>query len=165
MVARWKENGRLASRGGYAMRRNLSGPARAELLSGLAAGLLGLLTWGVALFAPLGISVSGSCDSNGACTEVYGHFSLFQSGIEPMTWVFLAILAASFVLVGISAAQHSRSGHSLWRVPLWVATVLILTFVLVAGLSIGLFFAPAGLLALLAACLSVGTQTAEPAQG
>lgn len=150
------------------MRRNLSGPHRAEMLSGLAAGLIGLLALGIVLFAPLGTYASGgeTCTADGRCTplpEVRGHMSLFQEGIEPMAWFFLAVLAASLVVVAVSAALHSSSGNILWRVPLWAATMLILLFMLVA-VSIGLFLVPAGLLALLAACLSLGTGAADPAQ-
>jgi hypothetical protein len=147
------------------MRRSMSGSQRAEVLSGLAACLVGLLALGVVLFAPLASYASSTTTPDGSTwTFVRRTESLVQSGIQSETWFYLAILVVCLMMVAVSAALHSRSGKGFWRVPLWVATMLILAFVILASPSIGLFLAPAGLLALVAACLSLGTGPAVAAQ-
>jgi hypothetical protein len=137
------------------MRGSMSGYQWAELLSGLAACLLGLLTLGIVLFAPLGSFASTTCSSDGRCTESQGTESLARSGIQPITWLFLALLVACLIIVALSAAVHSRRRTAGRRVLLWIATALIFVFVILASPSIGLFLAPTWLLALGAACLSL----------
>jgi hypothetical protein len=143
------------------MRGTMSGYQWAELLSGLAACLLGLLTLGIVLFAPLGSFASTTCSSDGRCTEVQGTESLAQSGIQPSAWPFLALLVVCLIVVAVSAALHSRWRRSGWRVLLWIATALIFAFVILASPSIGLFLAPAWLLALGAACLSLSSPSVD----
>ena len=139
------------------MQRTMSGYQWAEMLSGLAACFVGLLTLAIILFAPLGGFASTTCSSDGSCTSVQGTESLAQSGIQQITWLFLAVLVVCLLVVAISAALHSRSGKAIWRVPLWSATLLIFVFVILASPSIGIFLAPAWLLALGAAVLSLSS--------
>ncbi|HEY7350662.1 MAG TPA: hypothetical protein VH599_20295 [Ktedonobacterales bacterium] len=151
------------------MRRGIGGLQWIELLSGLAACLVGLLALGYALFAPLASYTSGSdtCTSDGVCTrgpDVHGRISLAQSGLSSEARFFLSVLVVCLIVVAISAVAHSLSGKPDWRAWLWVSTIIILIFVVLGALSIGPFIAPAGLLALVAACFSLGARPTTPAR-
>ena len=139
----------------------------AELLSGLAACIVGLLALGLVFFAPLTSYASNTCSSDGTCTQVQGHISLAQTlwaqpGGEWIAYSYLAGVIICLIIVALSAALHSRGGKMLWCVVLWVATVLLFGLMILGAPSIGLFLAPAWLLALGAACLSLSMPPLMP---
>ncbi len=122
---------------------------------------------GYFLFAPLYNYTVGpvtSCTQNGICGSTpgtQGTASLVQTGISPEAQFSLSILVLCLVGVAVGATLHSRSGASAWRSLLWIATILLLGFVVLGMLTIGLFIAPAALLALVAACASLRAHRPE----
>jgi hypothetical protein len=137
----------------------MPGPRRIERGCGLAAGILGLVALGVALFAPLA-TVTTSCmitvSSSGAVTTDCStagtkHISIVQNQGFPS--LLPVVLLFSTILIGIAlfAVMHSRSGARVFLVLLWVFTALLLVASFIAILSIGVVFLPSVLLALVAA--------------
>jgi len=126
---------------------------RVVVISGGAAGALGLLVLGVALVAPLG-TMSGCTTSlapDGVTRTVCSttHVSIAQ--IQGLVNLLPAIILFAAPLIGIAvfAVRHSVGRGSL--VPLWISVAVLCVAMVLAILSIGIFFAPSVLLALLAA--------------
>ncbi len=126
---------------------------RIEAISGIAAGALGLLALGVALFAPLGtqsgcttsLAPDGSTQTDCSTTSV----SIVQ--VQGLVSLLPAILlfAAPLISIAILALLHSLGRGSL--ILLWISVGVLCVAMFLAVLSIGIFFAPSALLALLAA--------------
>lgn len=152
------------------MRRHLSRLQRVELITGLVASVLGVLALGFLLFGPT-ISYATSsvttCNSTGVCTTTapgtQGTTSLVQSGISSTALFFLSLLLLCLLGIGISAWLHSTQRQVAWLVLLWVASVLTLAITILGILSIGIFIAPAALLALIAAGIGTGVQVQQHA--
>lgn len=137
-----------------------------EVLGGVAASLLGLAASVYLLTAPnQGMSGSTSCNAQGVCQEIItGSPSPLLA--DPVGTLLTAILPLAFFgLLAFSFVRHSRTGAPIWRAWLWGMSLLLAVFSILGMLSIGLFFLPSALLALLAAiCSSFGpTHAAEPA--
>jgi hypothetical protein len=126
---------------------------RIEAISGVAAGALGLVALGVALFAPLGtqsgcttsLAPDGSTQTDCSTTSV----SILQ--IQGLVSLLPAIILFAAPLIGIAvfALLHSLGRGSL--ILLWISVAVLCVAIFLAILSIGIFFAPSALLALLAA--------------
>jgi len=126
---------------------------RLEVISGGAAGALGLLALGVALVAPLG-TMSGCTTSlapDGVTRTVCSTTSVSIAQIQGLVNLLPAIILFAAPLIGIAvfAVRHSVGRGSL--VPLWISVAVLCVAMVLAILSIGIFFAPSALLALLAA--------------
>jgi hypothetical protein len=129
---------------------------RLEVISGVAAGALGFLALGVALFAPLG-TMSGcmtSLSPDGVtrtdCSTT--HVSIAQ--IQGLVSLLPAIILIAAPPIGIAVFAVFAVRHSVGRgslVPLWISVAVLYMAMFLAILSIGIFFAPSALLALLAA--------------
>jgi hypothetical protein len=126
---------------------------RLEVISGVAAGALGLLALGVALFAPLG-TVSGcttSLSPDGVtrtdCSTTHVSIAQIQGLVSLLPAIIL--IAAPPIGIAVFAVRHSVGRGSL--VPLWISVAVLYMAMFLAILSIGIFFAPSALLALLAA--------------
>lgn len=122
---------------------------RLELISGVLAGVLGLAALGVALFAPLGtrcVTTTTSPNASG-CSPV----SLVQmQSLDSLSFAILLFGGLSLAILLITLA-HSLTRSLPLFILLWVFTGLLWFATLLGALSIGLFFVPADILALVAA--------------
>jgi hypothetical protein len=126
---------------------------RLEVISGVAAGALGFLALGVALLAPLG-TMSGcmtSLSPDGVtrtdCSTTHVSIAQIQGLVSLLPAIIL--IAAPPIGIAVFAVRHSVGRGSL--VPLWISVAVLYMAMFLAILSIGIFFAPSALLALLAA--------------
>jgi hypothetical protein len=136
-----------------------------EVIGGVAAGLLGLAASAYLLTAPnQGMSGSSSCDAQGVCRAIFTG-SPGPLVADPVGTLFLAIPPlALFGLLALSAVRHSRTREPVWRAWMWGISLALVAFSLLGALSIGLFFLPSALLALLAAVSSFGPARAAHAR-
>jgi hypothetical protein len=126
---------------------------RIEAVCGVAAGALGLVALGVALFAPLGtmsgcvtsLSPDGATRTDCSTTSV----SIVQAQGLVSLLPAIILFAAPVIGIAVFAVRHSVGRGSL--VPLWIGVAVLYVAMVLAILSIGIFFAPSALLALLAA--------------
>lgn len=121
---------------------------RLELLGGVLGGALGFAALGFALFAPLGEQCGGSSTlgSQSTCTSI----SLAQAqGLASLSFAITLFGGLSLGVV-IFAVCHSLLKHPTLLILLWLCTALLCFATLLAVLSIGVFFVPADILALLA---------------
>jgi hypothetical protein len=133
------------------MRRGL------EAICGIVAGGLGLVTLVYVLFFLPAYAGSGStCDSTGHCVD-------YQLSNQTVAQVNGAATLAPTIVVGVLLFVAIFAG-ALWdglrdelpaKVLLWTATVLFTVGIFLAILSIGLFFTPVWLLAIMASILAL----------
>lgn len=121
---------------------------RLELFGGVLGGALGLAALSFALFAPLGEQCSGSSTLGGqsTCTSI----SLAQAqGLANLSFA-ISLFGGLSLGVAILAVCHSFLKRPMLLILLWLCTGLLCFVTLLAVLSIGVFFVPADILALLA---------------
>jgi hypothetical protein len=135
-----------------------------EVIGGVAAGLLGLAASAYLLTVPNQGMSGSSCDAQGVCQAIFtGSPSPLVA--DPVGTLFLAIPPlALFGLLALSAVRHSRTREPVWRAWMWGISLALVAFSLLGALSIGLFFLPSALLALLAAVSSFGPARAAHAR-
>ena len=139
-------------------------PQWIERLTGLAAGLLGLLALGFVLFGPLYSTSSESCTGgpNGStCSPTtYGSATFFEvnHSIQPITISYLSFLAVLFVSIAFLATWHSHSGGSVLRASLWVLTGFLALSTCLGMASVGVFFLPGLVLAVIASAAAANQQ-------
>lgn len=135
---------------------------RLELLGGVLGGALGLAALGFALFAPLGeqCSNSSTLDNQSTCTAI----SLAQAqGLASLSFA-ITLFGGLSLGVAIFAVCHSVLRRPMLLILLWVCTALLCFATLLAMLSIGVFFVPADISALLASITgTIASQQAVPA--
>jgi hypothetical protein len=126
---------------------------RIEAICGVAAGALGVITLGAVLFAPLGtqsrcssaLSPDGVTQTDCSTTSM----SIVQAqGLEILLPAII-LFAAPLIGIAVFALLHSLGRGGL--VLLWISVAALCVAMVLAILSIGIFFAPSALLALLAA--------------
>jgi hypothetical protein len=129
-----------------------------ERLSGLASGIVGLLTLAFLLFGP----TSHYTKSVTTCTSVPNGVSCTSTGLDhvttgairidlfPLSIFLLSVVALLFVVLAVSATLHSRSSNTLWQACLWAATGLLVILVLLTLHTLSLALAPALVLAVVA---------------
>lgn len=131
---------------------------RLEIVSGVLAGLAGIVGISVFLFAPIGgtnsNSGSGFCDVLGHCartssTATHHAQTGIQTGLGSATLVLLVVLVVSLTGVVVGAYLHGRSRLAFGR-PILVASTALLTGGAVASDYAGLFVLPAVVLAVVA---------------
>lgn len=135
---------------------------RVELILGVLTAVLGLATLAFALGAPLGTSTR-SCTTSQTigqppqvdCSQAgTWQVSLIQTqgllSLLPAILIFSSILLA---ILGFSLT-HRRSGSRASLTFLWIFTALLWVMMVLAGFSIGLFFFPTAVLALVTAILA-----------
>jgi hypothetical protein len=105
---------------------------------GLAAGVLGLGGWILALSVALGIS-----------------------SLSPRTAIFFMAMLLAICGVAIGAYQYSDRGRPIWRSLLVVATLLLVLGTVLSGFSVGYLFLPAAFLALAATVFTFLGQAAR----
>ncbi len=137
-----------------------------ELLSGLAAGIVGLAIIAFAMFG-LVYSTASSVQSNcmysqagTTCTgSVYGTASLVQvnGGIPPLALLYFSALAVLLLGLIASTLLHWRLGSHLWRKRLWIMAGL-LARVALAGFDLFVLMVPSVFLALVAALAALNNR-------
>jgi hypothetical protein len=129
-----------------------------ERLSGVAGGLVGLLTLAFLLFGPASHYTKGAetCTSapNGiSCTSTgLDHVTTgaIQIDLFPLSIFLLSMVALLFVALAVSAALHSHSGNTFWQACLWASTGSLVLVVLLTLSALPLALTPALLLAVVA---------------
>jgi hypothetical protein len=135
---------------------------RVELIAGVLGGALGLLALGTALFAPLGMQCVDSTTPGGES----GCFPVSLVQVEGLADLSFAITLFGLLSVGIAlfTLWHVLTHSVAALVLLWVCTVLLYFATLLGALSIGLFFLPADVLALIASIAGTVAPRRRPAQ-
>lgn len=135
---------------------------RLELFGGVLGGALGLAALGFALFAPLGeqCSNSSTLGNQSTCTAI----SLAQAqGLASLSFA-ITLFGGLSLGVAIFAVCHSLLKRPMLLILLWLCTALLCFATLLAMLSIGVFFVPADILALLASITgTLASQQPAPA--
>ena len=140
-----------------------------EVLSGVAAGFLGLENLGITIFAPLSTESTGggtSC-SAGVCTtvEVESKVNSLETGFIPPEGLFIAVLLFLCLLgIALSAVLDWHTAGAGWSRFLWLSILLLFGFIAWTALNTYAFFVgavllPALVLALVAACTSLVKDT------
>lgn len=130
---------------------------RIEKLSSIAAGLIGAAMLLFALYGPTGTTESTEVHSDGTTVTTRDTTSLFESqDVSLVLILFVTILALSLFGVAFGAHTHAASGSGEGFTLLWVSTIALAGGTLLSMFSIGLFFVPSLLLAIVA-CVA-GTQ-------
>lgn len=132
---------------------------RIERLAGIAAGLSGAAMLVFALYGPTGSSTSTEVRSDGTTVTSSGTSSLVASqDLSLVLLVFLALIALALFGVAFGAHMHADSGTTEAYGLLWISTIMLGCGALLSIFSIGLFFVPAVLLALVA-CIAGSART------
>lgn len=121
-----------------------------EPLSGLAGGLVGLLTLAWLLFGPASHFVRSvtTCFSipNGVSCASTGLDHITTGGIQidlfPLSIALLGLVALLFVAVAVCAIVHSHNSAPLWQACLWACTGLLVIVVLLTLTNLALVLAP-----------------------
>lgn len=129
---------------------------RAELVLGLASGVMTVTGWVYALFGQTGRWESTEMSSDGGVISTQsGATSLWGSqDLHPITLMFLLLLLLCAFGVMAGAYFHGRHGLPSGLALLWISTVLLLGGATVSLLSVGLLLMPGALLALAAAVVA-----------
>jgi hypothetical protein len=133
------------------MRRGL------EAICGIVAGGLGLVTLVYVLFFLPAYAGSGStCDSTGHCVDYkLPNTTIAENqGVASLVPV-IVVGVLLFVAIFAGALWDGLRDELPAKVLLWTATVLLTVGIFLAILSIGLFFMPAWLLAIMASILAL----------
>jgi hypothetical protein len=135
----------------------MNGLRRAALICGVLAGVLGLVTLGIALFAPLGTSAGTRCIGEGMqnCTSYTTHTSVVQNQGLGSVLGLLIISVFIFAAILIGALLEARNPSGGGRLLVWWGTALLTIGVVIAAASIGLLFLPAWGLAVASSVLSL----------
>jgi hypothetical protein len=139
---------------------------RLEMTSGLLTGIAGLFGLGYALYGPTStMSESQTTAGSATVTTITRSATLAEQGLLPVTMLFLtaALLCAVGVVVG--AYLHVRHGDPVGLALLCVATALLWGETILGAASIGVFLAPAALLALSTASVGVVAGSRRAAGG
>lgn len=121
-----------------------------ELIAGLAGAALGLISWTYILFGPM--YSYARADTEGRISG--GTTNLVMLGLQPITVVFLALMLLSLIGTGLGAYLHSQRDSVAGQVFLWESAAVLLIGAVAGLASVGVFFFPSVLLALVAAVAS-----------
>ena len=102
---------------------------RVELISGLVAGVVGGIGW------ILGLLVALSSNA--------------PEGLGPRATIFFVVMLLCIVGVTSGACMHNQRGAPGGLALLWVCTILLIIGTIISGFTVGIFFLPAALLALI----------------
>ncbi|HEX5416413.1 MAG TPA: hypothetical protein VFZ25_12160 [Chloroflexota bacterium] len=116
---------------------------RIGLLVGILAGVTGGIGWIVALLVAL--------SANG------------PEGVGPRTLTFFAIMLLAIVGVTTGAYLQSQRAAPGRLVLLWICTILLIVGTVISGFSVGVFFLPAAILALIASVMASFARPTTPA--
>jgi hypothetical protein len=128
-----------------------------ELVCGALGGILGLAALAVGLFAPLGTECTDISDPTGpgACV----HVSAVQFQGLASLWFAITLFGGLSLSIILFAVWHSLARSLPALMLLWVCTVLLCVSAALTLSLLGVFFVPAGVLAIIAS--AVGTTEAQ----
>jgi hypothetical protein len=138
----------------------MSGARRVEVGAAVACLVLAVLAALFTLFGPTitvstqsstSVSAGAGEDAPDQVVSTTEHWSLYDDGIEPAAGVYIGLMLALAVGIAVLAAAHGRAHVTRAAAPLWAVAGAMLALALIAGFSIGLFFFPAALAAIIAA--------------
>jgi hypothetical protein len=135
---------------------------RAELIAAALCVMLGVLAAAYALFRPtITVAIERATaderftgiDAIPPDTVIITNTrrSMFEGGVEPSAAVYLALMTALPAGIAALAFAHGRWPATRSAAPLWGAAVALTLLSLIAGFSIGPFFLPAALAAVVSA--------------
>jgi hypothetical protein len=132
------------------MRRGL------EAICGIVAGGLGLVTLVYVLFfLPAYTGRGTTCDSSGHCADHQLPETVAQVNGAATLVPIIIVGVLLFVAIFAGALWDGLRDELPAKVLLWTATVLLTVVIFLAILSIGMFFTPAWLLAIMASILAL----------
>lgn len=123
---------------------------RVEVLAGVTAGALGIVGWLYALFGPVYTSSEGS------------HASVVQMSLNLTSATFFVVMLLSIIGVVVGAYLHGKQRWAAGLIVLWFSTALFLVGTVLSGFSVGLFFLPATLAALIASVVGTRSRMGAP---
>ncbi|HUG16812.1 MAG TPA: hypothetical protein VMM78_17530 [Thermomicrobiales bacterium] len=124
---------------------------RIEMLSGLAAGLIGVATLLFTLYGPTGRIESAETRPDGTIVTSSGATSMLESqSFSVVLILFLTVMTVSLFGVAFGSWTHATSGSAAGFTLLWLSTIALAGGAMLSLLSIGLFFMPSVLLAIIA---------------
>jgi hypothetical protein len=133
---------------------------RIELIAAAACVALAILGTAYALFGPtVSVSTQSSVAAQPAgdppvpetVVVTEEDRSMYDDGVEPAAALYLALMLVLAAGVAALAFAHGRSWVTRSATPLWAAAASTTLLALLAGFSIGLFFLPVALAAIVAA--------------
>lgn len=116
---------------------------RVEWIVGLVAGVAGVVGWILALLVALSINT--------------------PEGLGPRTIAFFVVMLGCIGGVTTGAYLHGRRGALGGLALLWVCTILVIVGTIISGFTVGIFFLPAAILALVASVAGSFSQPVAPA--
>ena len=122
-----------------------------EVLTGLTAGLFGIVGLALATYGPILHQQSSPPLLAYYIGDVKWLPSLAGSGLSPFTIVFLVVMSLCSVGIGTGAYQHSRHRIRAGLVLLWLCSVIFLVGMAICDLTIVVFVLPSAPLALASA--------------
>ena len=120
-----------------------------EFVCGPLCGILGLLALVVAFFGP-GISYQRGT-SSGATFSGVSSYAQVNGDVLP----YFVLFGLPLVGVALGATLHTQRGSSAGQILLWVSTAILMLLVGLTILSIGLFFLPSLVLALITSGVAI----------
>jgi hypothetical protein len=128
---------------------------RIELITGLGAGLLGLLGLAYTLFGPTYSYQEATLNSDGMTSVTSGTASLLETqGLQPITMIVLVVLGLLVASVAVGGYLHSQRGLNAGRLLLGVSTALLGFSIVMTGWGFGLTLLPSWGFALVAAMMA-----------
>jgi hypothetical protein len=128
---------------------------RYELISGLGAGIIGILALAYALFGPSYSFERIELRADGTTSTTSGRASLLETqSLQPATVIVFVVLALLIVGVAAGAYLHARQGFNGGRWLLGISTAILGLGMIITGFSIGPLLFPSFLLALIATALA-----------
>jgi len=139
-----------------------------EVAAAALAAAFGAISVAVTLFAPtvstmsatapaVSVASDGSIITAGPGVVTSETVSLYEDGVESALIVALVAVALMLAWLVAAAYLHGRAGVFVTSAPVWAPALLLCAFVFVTGFSIGLFFFPSALFALIAAIAATRT--------
>jgi hypothetical protein len=128
---------------------------RIELISGLGAGLMGLLGLAYALCGPTYSYQTATLSSDGTTSVTSGTASLLEAqSLQPITLIVLVGLGLMVVSITVGSYLHSRRGLNAGRLLLGISTALLGFSIVMTGWGFGPMLLPSWGFALVAALMA-----------
>lgn len=139
---------------------------RLEMTGGLLTGIAGLVGLAYALYGPTSTMVeSQTTAGSAAVTTTARSATLAEQGVQPAGLLFMTVALVCTVAVMAGAYLHVRHDDSVGLAVVCVAAALLLGETILGAASIGVFLAPAALLALSTASVAVVAGSRRRAAG
>ena len=118
--------------------------------AGVTTAIVGVLTIPFALFVPFGVYTRHSSAPGEAGETTHRLESMWSMGVEPIQWIWLAVIAGMALIIGVSSLVP-QSGYA--QSARWKAAIVLVILTLLGSFTIGWMFVPVTLLAFVTAVL------------